>query len=55
MSSIASTTSDNKNFSYNVISRALTIPLNQQMIVYQEVEITDSFELNLLGELVVIE
>ena len=55
MSSIASTTSATKNFSFNVISLALTIALNQQMIVYQEVHITDNFELNLLGELAVIE
>lgn len=55
MSRIASITTAAKNFSYNIITKYLVIPLYQQMIVYQEVEVTESFELNILGELVVIE
>lgn len=43
------------NFSYNYVAGPLTIPLYQQMLVYQELEIGPLGELNLLGELAILE
>ena len=51
----ARSTSSATNFSYNVISSTITIPVGQQMVVYQELEITLPGELVLNGELTLIE
>lgn len=44
----------NTGFSYKIVEGVLTVPYNQQMLVYQEVEITNTGELDLQGELVVL-
>ena len=45
------------NFSYNIVDASLTIeiPLSQQMLVYQELEVQPLGELVVDGELVIIE
>jgi len=40
------------NFSFNVITPPRTIPINQQMIVHQEIIINS--DLTIIGELVII-
>ena len=42
------------NFSYNKITVGKTIPLYQQMIVYQDIEINSGVDLDVIGELVII-
>ena len=48
---------DANNFSYNIVDASLTIeiPLSQQMLVYQELEVQPAGELVVDGELVIIE
>lgn len=43
---------DANNFSYDVIARAIRIPVNQQMIVFQQLELNNTLTLN--GTLVLI-
>jgi len=49
--------SSGSNFSYNIVDSSLVIeiPLSQQMLVYQELEVQPAGELVIDGELVVIE
>lgn len=42
------------HFSYRIIEQNITIPFNEQMVVYQQFCIVDNVELNLLGEVVVL-
>lgn len=43
------------NFSYNFINNNTIIPLYQQMLVYQECEIGLGYELDIIGELVILD
>lgn len=46
--------SSTEQFSHNFIDSDLTIPLKRQMVVVGEIEIENSYELNILGELALI-
>ena len=39
------------NFSYDIIATPLRIPINQQMVVYQQIQVNDT--LTILGTLVI--
>jgi hypothetical protein len=42
-------------YSWRIVDRDITIPFNQQMVVYQDICIEDGIELTILGELAVLE
>jgi len=45
--------SSTSNFSFKNVTINLTIPSNQQMVVYQNIDVDDGIDLNILGEVVV--
>lgn len=42
-----------ENFSYDKIAAEITIPINQQMIVYRNIEINDTLNIN--GKLIILD
>jgi hypothetical protein len=51
----ASAVSGNEEHSWNVIDANKTIKSNRQMIVYQELQMLSTYELDLQGELVLLD
>lgn len=45
--------SSTSNFSFKNVNINLTIPSNQQMVVYQNIDVDNGVDLNILGEVVV--